>query len=269
MKKIDEIYNQAMEEIQNYNVDEAFNKIIGITNEKVSRKIEEFDIEFEKVAKNSVGKDKQRKKTGILKKFLALALLLSMVPSLVGCGNEKINEGSEVTLSPYDQIVNEVNRDFSSEVFNIGCGIGSKMSQAMSDSYYEGNLKIISDEDIIRRVANIVDGDNWYEYFDTNISIMTLEEINSQRYSVAETVYAGIYEILGEQLILEATLDLLIEKIIGKGVVLEYCEHFDDLIYNKVDRELTEDEKLNNLLLLARYYRAMANKEKETTLILS
>ena len=76
-------------------------------------------------------------------------------------------------------------------------------------------------------------------------------------------------ESLGSLVNFSEDLDIFMENIVGKGIVLEYCEHFDKLIYNNVGRELTEEEKLNNIELLARYYRTKAVEDKEATITLS
>ena len=251
MKKVNDIYNETMEEIKKYNPDEVFERIVSDLNKNVGRKIEEFEIDLS----NSVGHEKTTKKTSKLKEFLAYLLIISLFISCVGCS--KVNEKPEedrTTFDSYKSLLGQFEHDLMVEARSDGYDIGYSI---YGDSMKEnGNgVTSISDHDILDYVASFIDSENWYYRFHTNYSIVGEDGMNDYKYSVAQMVYEGLIAGLGYEGLYPEYLDEFLEQMIGKNIVLEYCEELDEMIYNIVDRELTEKEKVHNIITLVNYYR--------------
>lgn len=251
MEKVNKIYNETLEELANYNPDEVFEKIIGDLNRGVNRKIEEYQIDLS----DSVGNKKTTKKTCKLKKILATLLAVSLFFSCMGCSKDNKQPVEQTSFDSYKSLLNQFEHDLMVDAYDKGYNIGYSMFKSSMETYDNGEFSITSDEDILALVSMYIDSDNWYLNFEANYSIVGEDGINDYKYSVAQMIYEGLIFGLGYEELKPEYLDEFLEQIIGKNIVLEKCDHFDELIYNDVNRDLTEEEKISNIIILANYYR--------------
>ncbi len=243
-----ESFDGIFKEIENYDPDAVLERIINSLNNKTERRIEEIDIFFNDVSKNSVGGETKKKKSNRVRKSTLVLLLAILLFTMTGCKSKKENPDIEIT-NGYQDILNSFEQDLYKEAYNKGTKIGSDMFYSLTD---EGN--VINSEDIICEIANIINTDNWYLKFETNFSVINSQSINDYKYGVAISVYEGIIEQLGDETLWPASLDQMCKNLVGDNLIL-FDEVSKKIIYSPLEHEITEQEIVNNVVELSKYYK--------------
>lgn len=252
MEDIEKIYDETMDEIERFNPEVTFKKVIDELNEKTGRRIVEFYIEFNDVAKSSVGNKKNKKKTEKIKSTSAILMLGLLLFSMTACKSNSKNNTPENTSSYYQEVLDTFELDLAREAYNKGTKIGSDLLYSSMMDYYEGNSDIIDAEDIINEIAYLIKGDNWYLLFDTNFSVVDSESIDDYKYDVASLIYEGIIDSLNDKK-WPSSLNDICKNLVGNNLVY-FDSESNELVWVPLDHELTEEDIVTNTIELSKYY---------------
>lgn len=252
MEEINNKYNETLKEIESYNPDEAFENIMTELNRKTKRNFDEFWIEFSDIKNNSIGNKKSKKRVGKIKSGLLVLLAGSLLFGITACKSDLDKPVEPIIDTSYEEVLNNFKLSLEREAYDKGVSIGNEMYTKLMNNYSNGVYDFISSDDIICKIAYLIDGDEWYNNFDANFSLLGVGNYDDLKYVVAGQLYEGIIGTINSAE-MPKSLDELCESLVGDNLVI-YIEESNELAYIPVSEALSEKDKVNNIIELFKYY---------------